>query len=69
MMELLRTPSYRTIQGDQWLFCCKSPMTFRGQWSRKDYSDNAPDGNALAFFERIVRGKLKGSLKELLDAG
>ena len=44
-------------------------MTFCGQWSRKDYSDNAPDGNGEAFFERIVRGRLRGPLKDLLDAG
>src|SRR5262249_14965832 len=69
MMELLRTPTYRTIQQDEWLFCCGSAMTFCGQWSQKDYRDNAPDGNGEALFERIVRGKLQGPLKDLLDAG
>lgn len=69
MMELLRTPTYRTMQGDKWLFCCARPMSFAGQWSKKDYSDNAPDGSGQALFERITRGSLPGRLKDVLDAG
>jgi hypothetical protein len=30
LIELLRTPSYPTWQGERWLFCCKRPMVFRG---------------------------------------
>ena len=30
LLELLRTPSYYTWQGESWLFCCKRPMVFRG---------------------------------------
>ena len=30
LVELLRTPSYSTWQGESWLFCCASPMIFVG---------------------------------------
>ncbi|PQO36781.1 hypothetical protein C5Y96_06330 [Blastopirellula marina] len=32
LFELLRTPSFSTWQGEIWLFCCKSPMTYIGEW-------------------------------------
>jgi uncharacterized protein CbrC (UPF0167 family) len=54
MFELLRTPSYRTIQGESWLFCCRRPMVFIGTWSRQDFIDHAPDGDARKLFEEIV---------------
>lgn len=32
MWELLRTPGYVSWQGDRWLFCCRAPMTYVGEW-------------------------------------
>jgi uncharacterized protein CbrC (UPF0167 family) len=49
MLELLRTPSYPSIQGERWLFCCKGPMTYVGQWSRQKFTEMAPDGDGRAF--------------------
>jgi hypothetical protein len=49
MLELLRTPSYPSIQGERWLFCCKCPMTYVGQWSRQKFTEMAPDGDGRAF--------------------
>jgi hypothetical protein len=28
--ELIRTPRYRSIQGERWLFCCRRPCAFLG---------------------------------------
>jgi uncharacterized protein CbrC (UPF0167 family) len=33
LWELLRTPTFNTWQGEQWLFCCKQPMTYVGNWN------------------------------------
>ena len=57
MMELLRTPGYSTIQGERWLFCCKAPMVYVGEWSRRKFTEMAPDGNDRAFFEAIVEDR------------
>ena len=32
LFELLRTPAFHSWQGEIWLFCCKSPMTYLGDW-------------------------------------
>jgi uncharacterized protein CbrC (UPF0167 family) len=60
MLELLRTPSYRTIQGESWLFCCKAYMVYVGQWSRQHFSKMAPDGNGRGFFDLVVRDVIDG---------
>ena len=54
MLELLRTPGYSSIQGETWLFCCKTPMVYVGEWSRQTFMEMAPGGNARAFFESVV---------------
>jgi uncharacterized protein CbrC (UPF0167 family) len=71
MFELLRTPTYSTIQGDRWLFCCKRPMAFVGQWSREDFKTHAPDGNGHTFFSTIVEDSVPGLWEGALhdDAG
>jgi uncharacterized protein CbrC (UPF0167 family) len=33
LFELLRTPSFITWQDETWLFCCKRPMTYLGEWA------------------------------------
>ena len=32
LWELLRTPGLNSWQGERWLFCCRSPMTYLGGW-------------------------------------
>jgi uncharacterized protein CbrC (UPF0167 family) len=54
MFELLRTPTYGTIQGERWLFCCLQPMVFVGEWSRPEFGTRSPNGDGRAFFENIV---------------
>jgi len=34
LLELVRTPTFETWQGSRWLFCCKRPMTYIGEWKR-----------------------------------
>lgn len=60
MFELLRTPTYLTIQGDRWLFCCKEPMVFVGQWSREQFTRQAPDGDGQKLFRAIVEKPVPG---------
>jgi uncharacterized protein CbrC (UPF0167 family) len=55
MFELLRTPTYNSIQGERWQFCCQQPMVFLGEWSRDEFCKRAPEGNGKRLFERIVR--------------
>ncbi|WP_181448805.1 CbrC family protein [Nonomuraea aridisoli] len=31
LLELVRTPTYSTWQGEQWLFCCGDAMTYLGE--------------------------------------
>ena len=40
LQELIRTPQYRTAQGESWLFCCGAPMVFLG---RSAVDDVTPD--------------------------
>lgn len=54
LFELLRTPTYETIQGERWLFCCGAPMVFLGSWSQDRFTREAPDGDGRAYFEAIV---------------
>jgi len=66
MMELLRTPDYPTIQDDNWLFCCKRPMTFVGEWSRSDFVNRSWDGNGRAYFDSVVRDPVVGLWEDRL---
>jgi phage FluMu protein Com len=54
MWELLRTPSYSTWQGECWLFCCRKPMTYIGEWKREDFARHAPDGDGRALFLKML---------------
>jgi len=60
MFELLRTPTYSSIQGERWQFCCRQPMIFVGEWSREQFSMQAADGDGRRFFETIVQGAVPG---------
>ena len=66
MFELLRTPTYSSIQGDQWQFCCKQPMIFLGEWTRDDFRRHAPDGNGQALFHQIVQDIVPGLWEDQL---
>ena len=55
MFELLRMPTYGSIQGECWQFCCRQPMVFLGEWSREDFTRRAPGGDGRRFFEEIVQ--------------
>ncbi|WP_165797430.1 CbrC family protein [Solimonas fluminis] len=54
MLELLRTPSYVTWQGDVWQFCCGAPMSFIGEWSKADFNNAAQDGAGRALFAQVM---------------
>jgi uncharacterized protein CbrC (UPF0167 family) len=54
LMELLRTPSYSTWQGEHWLFCCKQPMVYLGDWGPADFEQYAGAGNGRALFETVA---------------
>jgi uncharacterized protein CbrC (UPF0167 family) len=66
MFELLRTPTYSTIQGDCWQFCCRQPMIFVGCWSREDFTANAPDGDGREYFRKIVQNEVPGLWEDRL---
>lgn len=60
MFELLRTPTYETIQGEQWQFCCRQPMVFLGTWSRQDFTERAPDRDGRRLFDQVVQEPIAG---------
>jgi uncharacterized protein CbrC (UPF0167 family) len=66
MFELLRTPTYSTIQGDQWQFCCKQPMIYLGEWSREEFRKRTPDGDGEAYFRGIVKEIVPGLWEDKL---
>jgi uncharacterized protein CbrC (UPF0167 family) len=54
LYELLRTPTYNSIQGERWQFCCRAPMAFVGSWDQEAFNGRAPDGDGRSYFERVV---------------
>ncbi len=60
MFELLRTPTYSTIQGDRWQFCCRRPMVFIGEWSREEFTHRAPNGDGHRYFAQVVQHNVPG---------
>lgn len=60
MFELLRTPTYSTIQGELWQFCCRGPMVFVGEWSRDEFVRRAPNGDGRSYFDAVVQGNVPG---------
>ena len=53
LFELLRTPTYQTWQGERWLFCCKRPMTYIGEWANVMKSSHRPD-DPKKFLESVI---------------
>lgn len=54
LQELLRTPTYGSWQGECWLFCCRYPMTFMGEWHQDAFNQHAADGNGEQLFYTVV---------------
>lgn len=66
MFELLRTPTYSSIQGERWQFCCRRPMVFIGEWNREEFARRAPDGDGQRYFEEIVQDSVPGLWEDQL---
>lgn len=66
MLELVRTPTYATIQGECWQFCCRRPMVFIGTWSRADFAARAPDSNGQNLFNEVVQDVVPGLWEDQL---
>lgn len=66
MFELLRTPTYNSIQGERWQFCCRRPMVFVGEWGRDEFASRATDGNGQRLFEEIVQDSVAGLWEDQL---
>ena len=66
LLELVRTPAYSTMQGEVWQFCCRYPMTFKGQWQQADFDRHAPDGDGYRFFREIVQDPVEGLWEDQL---
>jgi uncharacterized protein CbrC (UPF0167 family) len=49
--ELVRTPTYVTWQGEQWLFCCDAAMVYCGECVQADLVRYAPDNPEAAFLD------------------
>jgi uncharacterized protein CbrC (UPF0167 family) len=54
LWELLRTPSFHTWQGERWLFCCRRPMAFAGEWDAEEFQRRSPDGDGWKLFQSVV---------------
>jgi uncharacterized protein CbrC (UPF0167 family) len=52
LLELVRTPGYGSWQGECWLFCCKRPMTYIGEWASV-LSSQFPEADPRAVFDRV----------------
>jgi len=48
LLDLVRTPSYITWQGEQWLFHCQQAMQYIGRWGRSQFNAAAIDGDGRA---------------------
>jgi uncharacterized protein CbrC (UPF0167 family) len=54
LLELIRTPSYSTWQGEAWLFHCGRPMRYIGRWARAQFDDAAEDGDGRMLARQIA---------------
>lgn len=46
LVELTRTPSYHTWQGEHWLFCCEKPSIFMGRLDSSKLAEVAAERNS-----------------------
>ncbi len=54
LLELVRTPTYGTWQGECWLFCCRHPMTFLGEWHQEQCERRAGVGSGEGLYYSVV---------------
>lgn len=66
MFELLRTPTFSSIQGERWQFCCRRPMVLAGEWGREEFGRRAPDGDGRRYFEEVVQDPVPGLWEDQL---
>jgi uncharacterized protein CbrC (UPF0167 family) len=66
LIELLRTPNYSTIQGEQWKFCCLSPMVYFGRWDQSRFEAEAQGKPGRELFDKIVQGVVEGLWEDQL---
>jgi uncharacterized protein CbrC (UPF0167 family) len=60
LLELTRTPTYSTIQGESWQFHCDRPMVYVGEWGKKDFDKHSRDGGGKMVFEEVVEDAEQG---------
>ena len=70
LLELVRTPSYVTWQGEQWQFCCGKPMVYVGEWQEAEFNRHAPDGDGRALLKNAsINGVDESSWGDLQNIG
>ncbi|MGP3919427.1 CbrC family protein [Nonomuraea sp. 10N515B] len=67
LLELVRTPTYSTWQGEVWLFCCGQAMTYLGEWGKEDFSAYAPEDPEGAFLMAMRDSDSAGVWEHLPD--
>ena len=55
LVELVRSPTYITWQGDEWLFHCGRVMRYGGRWGRADF-ESAAGGEVPSAFAMGAAG-------------
>ncbi|MFK7775162.1 MAG: CbrC family protein [Saprospiraceae bacterium] len=48
--EMLKTPPYLTLQGENWLCHCKDFMEYIGRWEAPDFTNESNDANGKKLF-------------------
>jgi uncharacterized protein CbrC (UPF0167 family) len=66
MFELVRTPTYISIQGERWQFCCGRPMVYVGVWTCRQFTERADDGDGRRLFEKTVQDAVPGLWEQRL---
>jgi len=48
--EMIKTPPFLSIQGEQWLSHCNDFMDYIGTWEAPDFTEKSKDGNGKSLF-------------------
>jgi uncharacterized protein CbrC (UPF0167 family) len=48
--EMLHTPNYSSMQGEEWKCHCNDFMDYKGTWEAPDFTRNSPTGNGKELF-------------------
>lgn len=54
LLDLVRTPDFSTWQGAVWLFCCRRPSVYLGEWDQAAFSRHNPAEGGLEAFLSLV---------------